>query len=256
MTSAAALACDQLTKRFGRVTALRSVTLSIGTGECVALFGRNGAGKSTFLQIAGSLIRSYDGAARIFGHDLKHADVATRRAVGFVLHETCLYQDLSVEDNLRFFGRLYGVDNADARARDMLARVDLDHRRASVTRELSRGMKQRLAIARAMIHAPRLLLLDEPFTGLDEISSQSLATMLRDFARDGGTVLMSTHDVERAFPVASRAVILEHGRVTFDQPTSDVDLAGFRQAYWNVLFSGSAPAPGLSPAPEAPAQER
>ncbi len=253
MTSAAALACEKLTKRYGRVAALRSVALSVDTGECVAIFGRNGAGKSTFLQIAGSLIRSYEGTVRIFGQDIKQADIATRRAVGFVLHDTCLYQDLSAMDNLRFFARLYGVDNADARARDMLARVELDHRAASVTRELSRGMKQRLAIARAMIHAPRLLLLDEPFTGLDEISSQSLATMLRDFARDGGTVLMSTHDVERAFPVATRAVILERGQITYDKPTSGIDLAEFRHAYWNVLFTGAPPASAATTGPGASA---
>ncbi len=247
MTSVTALACEGLTKRFGRVAALRSVRLSVTTGECVTVFGRNGAGKSTFLQIAGSLIRSYEGHVRIFDQDLRHADVATRRAVGFVLHDTCLYNDLSVEDNLRFFARLYGVDNADARARDMLARVDLAHRASSVTRELSRGMKQRLSIARAMIHAPRVLLLDEPFTGLDEISSQSLATMLADFARDGGTVVMSTHDVERAYPVATRAVILERGSVTYDRPTAGTDLADFRRAYWNVLFAG-APTESAAPA--------
>jgi heme ABC exporter ATP-binding subunit CcmA len=242
MTSVPALACEGLTKRFGRVAALRSVGLSVEAEECVAVFGRNGAGKSTFLQVAGSLIRSYEGTVRIFGQDLRRANVATRRAVGFVLHDTCLYHDLSVEDNLRFFARLYGVDNADARAKAMLERVDLAHRASSVTRELSRGMKQRLAIARAMIHAPRLLLLDEPFTGLDEISSQALATMLRDFARDGGTVVLSTHDVERAFPVATRAVILERGTITYDRPTSGTDLAEFRHAYWNVLFTGAPPA--------------
>jgi heme exporter protein A len=253
MTPAAALACKRLTKRFGRVAALRSVELSVHTGECVAIFGRNGAGKSTFLQVAGSLIRSYEGEINIFGEPLRRAGIATRRAVGFVLHETCLYQDLSARDNLRFFARLYGIDNADTRALEMLARVELDHRASSTVRELSRGMKQRLAIARAMIHAPRLLLLDEPFTGLDEISSQALAKMLQSFAHDGGTVIMSTHDVERAFPVATRAVILERGTISYDRATSETELAEFRHAYWNVLFTGSPPASGMTTGPAGPA---
>ena len=234
----AALACAGLTKRYGRVAALRGVTLSVSPGECVAVFGRNGAGKSTFLEIAGSLIRSYEGTVSIFGEDIRHASLETRRAVGFVLHDICLYSDLTVLDNLRFFARLYGVPNPGARAKDLLERVELGARGASTIRELSRGMKQRAAIARALVHEPRLLLLDEPFTGLDEISSQSLATMLREFANHGGTVIMSTHDVERAYPVATRAVILERGSLSYDRPTSQADLAEFRHAYWTVLFTG------------------
>jgi heme ABC exporter ATP-binding subunit CcmA len=233
-----ALACTGLTKRYGRVTALRSVDLTVRAGECVALFGRNGAGKTTLLQIAGSLVRGYEGEVRLFDSNIKRAEAESRRAVGLVLHDTCLYLDLSVLDNLRFFARLYRVPSPDARARELLARFDLDTRAKSAARELSRGMKQRLAIARALVHHPRLLLLDEPFTGLDEISSQSLSTMLSEFARDGGAVLMSTHDVERAFHAATRAVILESGAVTFDRSAAEVDVPAFRHAYWNVLFTG------------------
>ncbi len=237
-----ALACAGLTKRYGRVAALRGVNLSAAPGECIAIFGRNGAGKSTFLQIAGSLVRSYEGKVAIFGEDIRRASLETRRAVGFVLHDICLYSDLTVLDNLRFFARLYGVASPEQRALELLDRVELAHRRGSTIRELSRGMKQRAAIARALVHDPRLLLLDEPFTGLDEISSQSLATMLREFANAGGTVLMSTHDVERAYPVATRAVILERGTLTYDRPTSETDLDEFRRAYWSVLFDGNQPA--------------
>lgn len=247
----AALECAGLTKRYGRVAALRAVNLSVAPGECVAIFGRNGAGKSTFLQIAGSLIRSYEGTVGIFGEDIRKASLETRRAVGFVLHDICLYSDLSVLDNLRFFARLYGVADPEARARELLERVELGHRAASTIRELSRGMKQRAAIARALVHDPRLLLLDEPFTGLDELSSQSLATMLRDFANRGGTVLMSTHDVERAYPVATRAVILERGALTYDRRTAETDLAAFRHAYWTVLFTGEPRGAGAAERPRA-----
>jgi len=236
-----ALACEKLTKRYGRTTALRAVDIVVHEGECVALFGRNGAGKTTLLHIAGSLIRWYDGDVRIFGTLLRRADPSLRRQLGLVLHDTCLYLDLSVRDNLRFFARLYDVPNADARADELLERVDLTARAADSTRALSRGMKQRLSIARALVHKPRLLLLDEPFTGLDELSSQSLSTLLQEFVRDGGAVLMSTHDLERAFNAATRAVILERGSITFDRPAGEVDVTAFRHAYWHVLFTGSGP---------------
>ncbi|HEU4930238.1 MAG TPA: ABC transporter ATP-binding protein [Candidatus Krumholzibacteria bacterium] len=233
-----ALECERITKRYGRIAALNSVDLAVDRGECVAIFGRNGAGKTTLLHVAGSLIRAYDGTVRVFGQ--RRADADSRRAVGLVLHETCLYDDLSVSENLRFFARLYDVDDADHRVQDVLTRFDLFARAGSVVRTLSRGMKQRLAIARAMVHAPRLVLMDEPFTGLDEPSSQTLVTVLRDFVRDGGAVVMSTHDVERAFDVATRAIVLERGSLTLDRSLADVDAAAFRHAYWHVLFTGTA----------------
>jgi heme exporter protein A len=234
------LACERLTKRYGRVAALKSVDLAVGAGECVAVFGRNGAGKTTLLHVVGSLIRSFEGEVRVFGADRRHAESATRRAVGLVLHETCVYDDLSAIDNLRFFARLYAVRDYEARARDMLARFGLADRAGSVVRTLSRGMKQRLAIARALVHRPRLLLMDEPFTGLDEAANQSLVAVLREFVGDGGTVVLSTHDVERAFEVASRTIILERGSVTLDRSVQDIDVAAFRHAYWHVLFTGAA----------------
>ena len=234
-----ALSCRGLTKRYGRLTALRSVDLQVPAGECVALFGRNGAGKTTLLQILGSLIASYEGEAEIFGHRVRRANVEHRRAVGLVLHDSCLYLDLSVLDNLRFFARLYGVTDPEARSRELLKQFELEGRAHSVARELSRGMKQRLSLARALVHRPRLLLLDEPFTGLDELSSQALSSLLGQFIREGGTVLMSTHDVERAFASATRAIILDRGAITFDGSAQTLDAATFRHAYWNVLFTGA-----------------
>lgn len=234
-----AFECQRLTKRYGRIAALKSVDVRVESGECVAVFGRNGAGKTTLLHVAGSLIRSFDGEVRVFGADRRDADTEARRAVGLVLHETCLYDDLSALDNLRFFARLYGVADYEERSRAMLARFDLADRGATVVRALSRGMKQRLAIARALVHRPRLLLMDEPFTGLDEPASQTLIAVFKEFVRDGGAVVMSTHDVERAFDVATRAIILERGSVTLDRSVVDVDLAAFRHAYWHVLFTGT-----------------
>jgi len=237
-----ALVCQNLTKRYGRVTALRSVNIAVSAGECVAVFGRNGAGKTTLIQIIGSLITSYQGDVEVLGRRVRRGDAGQRRELGIVLHDTCLYLDLSVLDNLRFFARLYRVDNAETRAHELLQQFELEAREHTIVRELSRGMKQRLALARALVHHPRLLLLDEPFTGLDELSSQALSKRLGEFTRNGGTVLMSTHDIERAFDSATRAVILDQGAVTFDRTTGDLDAATFRHAYWNVLFTGHTPA--------------
>ena len=238
--SAHALECERITKRYGRIAALNSVDVSVDPGECVAIFGRNGAGKTTLLHVAGSLIRNFEGEVRVFGHSRGDNGSDTRRTMGLVLHETCLYDDLTAAENLRFFARLYQVSDAEHRADDVLARFELANRAESVVRTLSRGMKQRLAIARAMVHRPRLLLMDEPFTGLDEPSSQTLVTVLREFVRDGGAVVLSTHDVERAFDVATRAVVLERGSLTLDRSLTDIDAAAFRHAYWHVLFTGTA----------------
>ena len=235
--SAHALECERITKRYGRIIALNSVDFGVDAGECVAIFGRNGAGKSTLLHVAGSLIRAFEGNVRVWGQDRR--DAGARRAVGVVLHETCVYDDLTVVENLRFFARLYDVADVDARVREVLERFDLAHRAASVVRTLSRGMKQRVAIARAMAHRPRLLLMDEPFTGLDEPSSQTLIAFLREFVRDGGAIVMSMHDVERAFDVATRAIVLERGALTLDRSLAEVDAAAFRHAYWHVLFTGT-----------------
>ncbi len=234
-----ALSCERLTKRYGSITALASVDLVVNPGECVALFGRNGAGKTTLLHAASSLIRSFDGHVRVFGVDVRNTDANARRSIGAVLHESCLYDDLSVVDNLRFYARLYRVEQPETRARELLGRFDLADRADAVVRELSRGMKQRLTIARACVHTPKLLLLDEPFTGLDEPACRAFATLLREFTNDGGAILMSTHDVERAFDVATRAVILERGIVTLDRSLSDFDATAFRHAYWHVLFTGA-----------------
>ena len=237
--SSYALECERISKRYGRIAALNSVDLTVAPGECVAIFGRNGAGKTTLLHVAGALVRTFEGKVRVFGQARSDADASTRRAVGVVLHETCLYDDLTASENLHFFARLYNVGDAGGRVNDVLARFDLTERARSVVRTLSRGMKQRLAIARAMVHRPRLLLMDEPFTGLDEPSSQTLVTILREFVRAGGAVVMSTHDVERAFDVATRALVLERGTLTLDRSLADVDAAAFRHAYWHVLFTGT-----------------
>ena len=235
MTAAAMLSCDNVAKRFGKTTALRSVSFSVETGEFVVVFGHNGAGKSTLLNIIATLIRSYEGSVSLFGGDLAKADEETRRALGFMSHDSFLYADLTARENLLFYARLYGVADPAGAADAMLERVDLEHKAQSIVRELSRGMRQRLSLGRAFLHSPRLLLLDEPYTGLDETACVNLNGMLSEFTASGGTVLMTTHDIDRGFRVADRVLVLDKGRVVMETNTAEIGLEGFRDRYHEIL---------------------
>jgi len=214
-----------LRKAFGVSPVLRAIDLDVGAGEVVAILGPNGAGKSTLLRLLGCVSRPAGGRLSLFGIDCHPgratADVLGR--IGFLGHEPMLYQDLTPFENLELFSRLYrGVPGRDqtlddaARARASLERVGLAHAHARPTRALSRGMLQRLAIARATQHDPPLLLLDEPFTALDEAGIELLAATIAARAAGGAGVVMVTHDLARVSSLASRVVMLAGGRVVYD----------------------------------------
>lgn len=235
MTPTAILESEDLSKRFGRLTALSSVSFALDPGEFLTIFGRNGAGKSTLLNVIASLIRSYEGDVFVFGKNLREGDESTRRSIGYASHESLLYGDLTAFENLYFFGRLYGVDDPRSAARAMLERVGLGAKTNATVRELSRGMKQRLSLGRAFLHGPRLLLLDEPYTGLDEKACDTLDRMLADFVGGGGTVLMTTHDIDRGFRIAARVLILDRGSLVFEARTGETTAETFRQKYQAIL---------------------
>ena len=231
----ALLLTRNLTKSFGRFTALRSLSIEIPRGESLTIVGRNGAGKTTFLKIVSSIIRSYTGDVEISGKNLKNSDDDTRRKIGFVSHESLLYKDLTVRDNLAFYARMYGVARADERIVEMIRRVDLEAKRDVVVRALSRGMKQRVSLARAFIHEPSILLLDEPFTGLDEKASEILDDFLAEFKRSGGTAVMVTHDIDRGWKHADRVVVFEKGRIAHETSPKESSLDAFRTEYRRIL---------------------
>jgi heme exporter protein A len=224
-----------LTKTFGRFTALRALSLEVSPGEFVTIVGRNGAGKTTFLKIVSSIIRSYTGEVLLCGENLKDADEGTRRTIGFVSHESFLYKDLTVRDNLSFYARMYGVTGRDEKIEAVIRRVDLEPKSSVLVRALSRGMKQRLSLARAFIHEPNLLLLDEPFTGLDERASEILDAFLCEFKRSGGTVVMVTHDIERGWTHADRVVVFERGTIVNETYPKQTALDAFRNEYRKIL---------------------
>ena len=203
-----------LVKRFGFKTVLRGLDFEAQTGEFVALLGPNGAGKTTFLRILASLTSPSMGQVSLAGYRLPSQAAAVRRTLGVVSHQPLLYGDLTAEENLRFFGKLYSVPNLPARIDQILEQVGLLPRRRDLVRDFSRGMQQRLAIGRAILHDPEVLLFDEPHTGLDQDACDMLDRLLRDVAGHGRTVVMTSHDLARVEDLASRFDVLSNGVIT------------------------------------------
>lgn len=240
-----------LVKSFGSKYALRGVSLRVMPGESLVIFGPNGAGKTTLVRILSSLSRPSNGTVSIGGLDLlKHAD-GIRRYLGVVSHAPLLYDSLTAEENLRFFAGLYGMNKPEERIKAMLQRVGLYPRRADLVRTFSRGMVQRMAIARALLHDPEVLLLDEPDTGLDPQAAEMLHGLLSELSRRPGagvsaasdrtagaddierprTIVTVTHSIERGLAIADKVIILANGRVAFEAAVDGMSAAEFRPIY-------------------------
>ena len=205
------IATKKLVKRFGYKTVLRGVDFEVQAGEFVALLGPNGAGKTTFLRILASLSRPSLGEVKVAGFKLPNEAAQVRARLGVVTHLPLLYGDLTADENLRFYARMYGLTNYGSRITEILEMVGLETRRRDLVRTFSRGMQQRLAIGRAVLHDPQILLLDEPYTGLDQDASTMLDETLKTVAAQGRTVVMTSHDLARAENLATRFDILSRG---------------------------------------------
>ena len=204
----------KLVKRFGLKTVLRGVDFEVQPGEFVALLGPNGAGKTTFLRILASLSRPSLGEVNIAGYKLPNQAAQVRARLGVVSHLPLLYGDLTAEENLRFYGRMYGIRNLELRLTEVLEMVGLEARRRDLVRTYSRGMQQRLAIGRAILHDPDVVLFDEPYTGLDQDASSMLDEVLKTVAAERRTVVMTSHDLARAEDLATRFDILSRGVIS------------------------------------------
>jgi heme ABC exporter ATP-binding subunit CcmA len=224
-----------LKKSFGLKTVLRGIDLAACSGESVALMGANGAGKTTLLRILACLTSPSSGSARIDGWDSGRDAQRVRRLVGFVAHQPYLYDELTAEENLLFFGKMYAVKDARERAVQLLRRVGLEKRARERVGVLSRGQVQRLSLARALLHAPRVLLLDEPDTGLDEEGYELVGAVLAEHSAGGGAVLFTTHQLERALKLADSLVMLGKGRIVLQEKTAGLELERMRQEYQEVL---------------------
>lgn len=226
---------EKVEKWFGPTVALQGINLQIHRGDFMVLLGRNGAGKSTLLRIISRLVRPNAGQVEVCGLSLNQDTEQVRRRLGFVGHQSFLYRNLTARENLRFFSRLYGIENVESKIQAALDHVGLLESAEREVKGFSRGMQQRLAIARATLHQPELLLLDEPFTGLDWEASELLSRWLEEFLRDGGTILMVTHDLEHGLEHASRWLFLNQGKICRE---ARGDVHSVREEYRNFLKEG------------------
>ena len=228
---APAILARGLSKAFGRQRVLRDVDLRVERGDFVALLGPNGAGKTTFIRILATLSRPSAGEAWINGHSIFDQARQARRQLGLVSHQTFLYGDLTAEENLHFYGQMYDVAGLRERSAELLARVGLYERRRDPVRAFSRGMQQRLSIARAVLHDPPILLLDEPDTGLDQQATRMLGELLLKLGAEQRAILMTTHHLERALELSRRVVILAGGQLAYEAPTRDLTREALQTAY-------------------------
>lgn len=218
-----AVSVEKVWKFYGDYPALREIDFCIAPGECLALLGRNGAGKTTLLRIMAGLSQAAKGRVSILGGGPREQHV--RRSIGLIGHGIAVYDELSAFENLRLFGQFYGLPNPRRSADEWLERTGLNKVKDSLVREFSRGMRQRLAIARTFLHEPEVLLLDEPFTALDDRAIAVLQGLLRDGLAAGRTVLMSTHQLREALELASRVALIVRGRLVHFGPRTDEMLA-------------------------------
>ncbi len=235
-TYAYAMEAEGLTKTYGHFRALRGVSFQVPKGAFVTLFGKNGAGKTTFLKIAATLARPSGGRLRIHGVDIQDEPERVRRQIGFLSHSTSVYRDLTPLENLRFFSRLYGVGHTDEHIHALIERIGLGRRKNDPVRAFSRGLHQRVGLARVMLHDPALLLLDEPYTGLDASAVEILNRMLDEVVAGGRTVILTTHDLELGLRASTNIHIIDRGKIVYSAARSD---PGVRDAYARYIRVGA-----------------
>ncbi|MBE0446834.1 MAG: ABC transporter ATP-binding protein [Actinobacteria bacterium] len=219
-----------LSKYFGKRKVLDNISFELKKGGFLSLFGPNGAGKTTLVKIIATLIAPSDGSISVSGLDPAKDSAAIRSKIGLISHNPLLYLDLSAEENLKFYGTMYDVECLDQRIDELLERVELDHRRYDLVRTFSKGMTQRLAIARALLHKPSVLFLDEPHSGLDPHAVDIFEGLL-DSIKEDHTFIMITHNIERGIALCSKAMILYNGQIVFYQDKDELDIKMFKSVY-------------------------
>ena len=235
-----AVAVNALTKRFGARVAVRSIEFSLGRGSCLALFGPNGAGKTTLLRLLAGLLRPNAGNVRLGGVDVR-AGTAARARVGLISHQSMLYAPLTARENVEFFASLYGLPDPPRAALNALDTMGVVDRADVGVRTLSRGLQQRVSIARAIVHEPEILLLDEPYSGLDESGAAALTAVLRSLRARGATLVIVTHNVGEGLALATHAAIMRDGSFArFEERASagDFDAQRYAAAYRELVSHG------------------
>jgi heme exporter protein A len=233
-----------VSRTFGRRRAVDAVDLSLAAGECLALFGPNGAGKTTLLRVIAGLLKATTGTVRVGGRSLRN-DPAARGQLGLISHQSMLYRALTARENVEFAARMYGVPDPRAAAIRALERIRIADRADAPVRALSRGLQQRVSIARAIVHEPTVVLLDEPYTGLDAAGGAALTDMLRLLRGHGASLILVTHNVEEGLAVATHAAVMLTGRIVRRDDVSALDHRAFPAEYRTMVLAAANGTPGL-----------
>jgi heme exporter protein A len=240
MAAEPAIEAHRLVRRFGARIAVSNIDLSVGAGEFLTIFGPNGAGKTTLLRVLCGLLKPSKGDVRLLGTSISKDPVEAKRRIGFIGHASFLYGGLTAAENLAFYARLYGVADARKRIESLLREVGLWDRAAEPIRSFSRGMLQRLTIARALLHDPELIFLDEPFTGLDREAVRTLKRLLETVRQRGRTVLMVTHHTDEGLELASRVILMSRGEIVDDRGAAGLTGEALEGIYASMVASWSS----------------
>jgi heme exporter protein A len=225
-----------VSRRFGRRRAVDGVSFSLEPGDCLALFGPNGAGKTTLLRLVAGLLKPSEGTVHVNGQSLRD-DAAARGRVGLISHQSMLYRALTARENVEFAARLYGLSDPASAATRALERMRILERADAPVRALSRGLQQRVSIARAIVHEPAVVLLDEPYTGLDAAGSAALTDMLHSLRASQSTLILVTHNVDEGLAVATRAAIMVAGNIVRDEPCATMDPRAYVTEYRALVLA-------------------
>jgi len=228
---------SELTRAFGSRRAVAGVSFSLAAGECLAVFGPNGAGKTTLLRVLAGLLKPTSGSARVSGIQLPGGALARSR-IGLISHHTMLYEALSPRENVAFAARLYGIRDARPRVDDALGRMAMLERGNTPVRSLSRGMQQRVSIARAMVHSPQLVLADEPYNGLDDSGARALTALLQELRGAGTAIIIVTHNLAEGLSLATRAAVMQSGRFVRQDTVDRIDAGSYTRTYREALGTG------------------
>lgn len=226
---------ENVTKSFGNIQALSGVDLRVKSGEFLTIFGPNGAGKTTLIKLLSTLTKPTSGKLIIANHDIKKDPDKVRGLIGVISHDPYLYGSLSALENIKFFASLYGIPHAKEKVIDVIKQVGLESRMHDLVRTFSRGMQQRLAVARAIIHEPKILLLDEPYTGLDQHGGRIFRDLLKWLKSHNRTIIMTTHDLPEGLEFSNRVAILDRGKIVYEGDTGGVEITRFKEIYFEKI---------------------
>lgn len=227
-----------LSKSFGNNRALSDIDLQVGRGEHVTVLGPNGAGKTTLVKVLSTLSKPSTGTLCVDGEDVRNDPVKIRRRIGLVSHETFLYDDLTVYENLRFYGRMYDIPSLKERIHEVVSQIRMESRLHDRVGTLSHGMQQRVSIARAVIHSPSVLFLDEPEVGLDTQAVAMLRDVLESVNTPERTIVMTTHNLKQGIEMGDTVVILNRGKIVYQSSRGDIDMANFQEVYQSYTEMG------------------